>query len=376
MPATWDKDFAPYFYAHWGKENCVIGARTSKALYPPFEQRLSIKAAWGGRENYFIDNRCIPVDDDTFLILNDSRTYSSSIRATAPVTSLGIFFRPGMSREVQRTLGASHDSLMDDPEAGSGSGMEFSEQLRRHHPKILPILRFILRHVDVGVVDEDWYEEQLYFLLQRMYDLQRADEGKLQSISAVKLATRRELFRRLALATDLINSRYSSALTLEKIASAAMLSRFHFLRLFRELYGITPMEYLRNCRLDAAVRLLQSGTHSVGEVAGLVGFQSRTTFFRQMKARFAIPPQAHLRKLRIDDETQYVGGAPRPATRQRPDNIEGAESVDGADHHAHHDNRTQHRQGEEAEHPPGRGAVDRGGLERLPRQALQPGQQQ
>src|SRR4051794_4578535 len=193
MPATWDKDFAPYFYAHWGKENCVIGARTPKVLYPPFEQRLSIKAAWGGRESYFIDNRCMAVDDDTFLILNDGRTYSSSIRASAPVTSLGIFFRPGMSQEVLRTLGASHESLMDDPEAGRGSGMEFSEQLRRHHPKILPILRFILRHVDVGVVDEYWYEEQLYFLLQRMYELQRADEDKLQSISAVKLSTRREL---------------------------------------------------------------------------------------------------------------------------------------------------------------------------------------
>ena len=105
MPAIWDKKFAPHFYAHWGKENCVIGARTRNAAYIPFEQRLSIKAAWGGRESYYVDNRCVSVDDDTFLILNDSRTYSSSIRATAPVTSLGIFFRPGMSAEVAKTVG-------------------------------------------------------------------------------------------------------------------------------------------------------------------------------------------------------------------------------------------------------------------------------
>ncbi len=296
MPATWDKSFAPYFYEHWGKENCVIGARTRNALYIPFEQRLSIKAAWGGRESYYIDNKCVPVNDDTFLILNDGRTYSSSIRASAPVTSLAIFFRPGMSAEVAKTLGASHDRLMDDPDSGTGSGIEFSEQLRRHHPKILPVLRFILRHVDVGVVDEAWYEEQLYFLLQRMYEVQRQDESKAQRISAVKATTKKELYRRVGIATNLINSRYASPLTLDKIASAAMLSRFHFLRVFKDLYGITPMEYLTRCRVDAAVRLLQSGDHSVGEVSAMVGFQSRTTLFRQLKARHGSAPLGYRRK--------------------------------------------------------------------------------
>ena len=87
MPATWDKNFAPYFYSRWGKENCVIGARTANAVYIPYEQRLSIKAAWGGPESYFVDNKRLTVNDDTFLILNDGRTYSSSIRTSGPVTS-------------------------------------------------------------------------------------------------------------------------------------------------------------------------------------------------------------------------------------------------------------------------------------------------
>jgi len=313
MPATWDKNFAPYFYSRWGKENCVIGARTGNAVYIPYEQRLSIKAAWGGLESYFVDNKRLTVNDDTFLILNDGRTYSSSIRAPGPVTSLAIFFRPGMSEEVSRTLGASHDRLLDDPKQGAGAGIEFSERLRRHHPKILPVLRFILRHVDVGVMDEAWYEEQLYFLLQRMYEVQRDDDSKTELISAVKATTKKELFRRVGLATNLINTRYSSALTLEKIANAAMLSRFHFLRVFRELYGITPMEYLSRCRVDAAVRLLRSGDHSVGEVAAMVGFQSRTTLFRQMKARHGLAPLVQLRKRSASGADLISSDTPLPA---------------------------------------------------------------
>ena len=209
---------------------------------------------------------------------------------------------------------------MDDPESGAGSGIEFSEQLRRHHPKILPILRFILRHVDVGVVDEAWYEEQLYFLLQRMYEVQRQDDSKMQLISAVKATTKKELYRRVGMATTLINSRYSYPLTLDKIANAAMLSRFHFLRVFKDLYGITPMEYLTRCRVDAAVRLLQSGTHSVGEVAAMVGFQSRTTLFRQVKARYGFAPLGHKQTpstlgaaQRLTDPTRPAHGSGLPA---------------------------------------------------------------
>ena len=92
-----------------------------------------------------------------------------------------------------------------------------------------------------------------------------------------------------------------------------MLSRFHFLRLFKDLHGITPMEYLSNCRTDAAVRLLRSGTHSVGEVASLVGFQSRTTLFRQIKARYGCAPQGHLKKSAITGEAEEVRRPTRPA---------------------------------------------------------------
>ncbi|HET9444816.1 MAG TPA: hypothetical protein VFO35_01055, partial [Steroidobacteraceae bacterium] len=69
-----DCDFRRSFYAVWGKVNAVIGARETDVEYSPFEQRLSIKACWGGEEQYFIDGRTIAVDDDSYLIFNDQRT--------------------------------------------------------------------------------------------------------------------------------------------------------------------------------------------------------------------------------------------------------------------------------------------------------------
>ena len=47
MPALAHEPFRRWFYQHWGRENCLIAARTRHADYPPYKQRLSIKAVWG-----------------------------------------------------------------------------------------------------------------------------------------------------------------------------------------------------------------------------------------------------------------------------------------------------------------------------------------
>ena len=292
MPATWDESFRPWFYSRWGRENCVIAARARSAEYPDYQQRLSIKAAWGGREDYFVDGRRIAVDDETFLILNDGRTYSSALRARTPMTSFSIFFRPGMAEDVARTLADSDESLLEEPQGYLGSAVEFSEHLRRHDRHVTPVLRFIFRHVEAGITDEDWYEDQLYFLLQRMLAVHRRDRGATALIPARRAATRKELFRRVGLAADFINMNFAARIDLQQIAAAARLSPFHCLRVFKSVLGITPITYLNQRRVQTAQRLLRVSKHSVAEVASLVGFQSRSTLFRWMKRTSGAPSRA------------------------------------------------------------------------------------
>lgn len=290
MPAIWDDSFRPWFYSRWGRENCVIAARTKNAEYPLFQQRLSVKAAWGGREDYFVDGRRLGVVDDTFLILNDGRTYCSRLRSRTAVTSFSIFFRPGMAEDVARTLSTPQGTLLESPAPSVQAPIEFSEQVRRHDQQVTPILQFIHHHVRDGVVDEAWYEDQLYFLMRRMLALHARDQRTADRIPALRPSTRKELFRRVALGADFINTHFAEPIGLREIAAASLLAPYHCLRVFKSVFGQTPNAYLNARRVQAAVRLLRTSSAIVEEVAARVGFQNRTTLFRHMKRSRGIAP--------------------------------------------------------------------------------------
>ena len=290
MPALSHEPFRSWFYQHWGRENCVISARTRHAEYPLYQQRLSVKAAWGGSEDYFIDGRRVAVDDDTFLILNDSRTYASRLRSRTPVTSFSVFFRPGMAEDVARCSRLAPEALLDEPDGARWRTIEFSERVRNHDRLISPVLRFIHRHAQRGLTDEAWYEDQLYFLLQRMVILHRNDRAAARLIPARRASTRRELFRRLELCVDFIHAHYTRPVTLREIAAAANLSPYHCLRVFKAVHASTPTEYLKNRRLSAAERLLRDTKMRVDEVAARVGFENRTTLFRHMRRVRGVAP--------------------------------------------------------------------------------------
>lgn len=292
MPALSHEPFRRWFYQRWGRENCVISARTRHAEYPLYQQRLSIKAAWGGSEDYFIDGRRVAVDDDTFLILNDGRTYASRLRSHVPVTSFSIFFRPGMAEDVTRCLTRTQEALLDEADDAVGGTLEFSEQVRGHDRLISPVLRFIHRHAHSGLSDEAWYEDQLYFLMQRMLIVHRNDRCAARLIPARRASTRRELFRRLGLCVDFIHAQYARPVGLSDIAAAAHLSPYHCLRVFKAAYGSTPSQYLNTRRVRVAERLLRDTEMPVDEVAALVGFENRSTFFRHMRRVRGVAPSA------------------------------------------------------------------------------------
>ncbi|MEP7300683.1 MAG: AraC family transcriptional regulator [Caldimonas sp.] len=101
-------------------------------------------------------------------------------------------------------------------------------------------------------------------------------------IACVKRATREQLLRRILLAADFIASRHDEPLSLDEMARAASLSRFHFVRLFSLVHGETPHAFLLRKRTAVARRHLAVGT-ACSEAASRAGFGSRSALFRNLR---------------------------------------------------------------------------------------------
>lgn len=85
------------------------------------------------------------------------------------------------------------------------------------------------------------------------------------------------LYRRIVQAKLFIDNNYADKINLNNISDEAYFSKFHFIRLFKSIYGKSPHQYLKYVRIEKAKELLKNKV-SVSEVCFLVGFDSISSF--------------------------------------------------------------------------------------------------
>jgi AraC-like DNA-binding protein len=276
-------EFRARFDSRWGRDNCIIWGRARQAKFGPCTHALSIRAAWGGEERCKFNGRTVAVDDDSFLILNNGRICETQIDYVQPVESLSIHFRPGL---VERAYGAMTLAIEDALDRGDlvvERSAQFDESLQPHDRLVSPVVRFIKVHLLQGVDDEAWYDEQLHFLLARMLAHRDALVRRIDSLRLVRATTRHEIYRRISIATDFLHSNYGEGLDLTVLGRAACLSKYHFLRLFTLVHGVTPHQYLQRKRAQVALRLLRTTSFPLQEIAVRVGFAHRNSLVRQLR---------------------------------------------------------------------------------------------
>jgi AraC-like DNA-binding protein len=102
-----------------------------------------------------------------------------------------------------------------------------------------------------------------------------------------------DLLVHLRRARDLADRRYAEPLDLDALAAAAGVSKYHFLRCFTSVYGITPARYLTERRIERAQDLLRATNLTVTEICHLVGFGSLGSFSSRFTALVGESPSAY-----------------------------------------------------------------------------------
>lgn len=99
-----------------------------------------------------------------------------------------------------------------------------------------------------------------------------------------------DIYERMAAAKSFIDANYTKPVRLNQVAASAALSRFHFHRIFRDIYKKTPHRYLTEKRLGKAKDLLAANT-PVATVCTELGFESVGSFSVWFKKEIGFAPQ-------------------------------------------------------------------------------------
>ncbi|HEY1325588.1 MAG TPA: AraC family transcriptional regulator [Casimicrobiaceae bacterium] len=96
--------------------------------------------------------------------------------------------------------------------------------------------------------------------------------------------------RRIADVVRFIDAHCVEALDLATLAARAHMSRYHFLRTFRHVVGMTPHRYVTHARLRWSAVRLRNSRAPIAEVAADAGFGDLSTFHARFRAAFGTTP--------------------------------------------------------------------------------------
>ena len=133
---------------------------------------------------------------------------------------------------------------------------------------------------------QDGYAKDMMMQLLTMellITLSRAFQEEWEESLRVKNGRAREL---VLIAKEYLDENYDRGVTVAETAAYVFLSQGYFTRAFRDEFGISPMNYLMQIRIEAACRLLTKKEIKVSGIATSVGFSSPQRFnvaFRKQK---------------------------------------------------------------------------------------------
>lgn len=110
---------------------------------------------------------------------------------------------------------------------------------------------------------------------------------------------KRIVFLRKQMLSDL---RYT--LTIEKMAIAVNLSESRLQQLFKSEVGMSPVQYLRDLRLEKAKELLENTFLYVNEIRLKVGIKDGSHFVKDFKAKYGATPSEYRKQHWAKTETE------------------------------------------------------------------------
>ena len=235
----------------------------------------------------------IALTEDNFCLVNKGHTYDLIIPENA--TTFNIHFGDTLFSDIASTLQKKNDELLDSPIDPNTNRVDFNaksiwkdETLK----KSLAKLQLFYHQNELNEFGDHREFELLAEILSMILTEQSKSLSNLSNLSSTKISTRKELMYRLTASVDYIHAHYHQHISLDELGAVACLSKYHYLRTFKEVYRCTPQQMIAKCRLEKAKSLILSTQMSLSDIALATGFSELPAFSRFFNRSMGVSAQS------------------------------------------------------------------------------------
>lgn len=249
----------------------VLDATMSDFSYSKHaHEEYSLGVTLQGRQDFFCQNSFHKSASGNVLIFNPEDVHDGHSGGEQTLKYKMLYIHPDEFRPLFSSLGYQQQSI-----------------LRLSHPMTdNPILRHQILRLSSTIQQANYskieFESGLFQIAQSMVTMSgNLDLGTQNSKRIDKLLLR---------ARDYILASLEHNISIDDIANVATMSKFHFIRQFRQQFGITPHQYVLSCRVNLARRIIESGK-SLNQAAFEAGFADDSHLSRHFKRIYGLTPK-------------------------------------------------------------------------------------
>ncbi|MGN8647777.1 AraC family transcriptional regulator [Gracilibacillus sp. HCP3S3_G5_1] len=173
------------------------------------------------------------------------------------------------------------------PKRSSRRGLVISPKSESLLDAVIRLIKLLETPQDIPVLAASVNREIIYRVLQN------DQNGTLKHFALVG-----SQYQRIAKAIELLNYEFAKPLKVEELAKEARMSSSSLYHYFKEVTGMSPIQYQKQIRLQEARRLLLTENLEAAEAAFQVGYESPSHFSREYRRKFGLSPKKDLKRLR------------------------------------------------------------------------------
>lgn len=276
-----------------GWPTVLLNTTTKKTVREDIEGPLSIFMNLQGQSIIGVEKQQVLINENAYVLTNNKARYDLIIQNNFPTEVFNIHFGTQFLKEASYWFYQSQENLLDNPFENNPSLPSFSLKATWRSATFNQLVAQLQQIYQNKASNLETKEIALLALFEHILLKQQAQNRLTQGLASTKKSTREELVKRLHLAVDYMYAFYNQPINLDTLAQISCLSKYHFLRSFKQVFGLAPHQFIKQIRFKQAVFLLENSSATLQEIAETIGLENASSLSRMFFKTSGIYPSTY-----------------------------------------------------------------------------------